>query len=470
MSKETNELNELIAAGKHVFLVGIGGIGMSALAQVLQGRGLIVSGADKKENRILNRLRASGIDIKIGHSEDNVNQVDFMIYSSAITPFIPEMKRANALGIPIYHRAEVLAHLMNHAISFAITGTHGKTTSSALASFLMRKAGFNPSCLVGGDILNYGTNVLVGDTHFFVSEVDESDRSQLNYKPDYALITNLEAEHLDVYKDLDDLKKSFVEFVSQVKDTGKIVYCEDDPLLREIISHVHSDTKCFSYGITRKAYFYAEDVVLDGFNTHYRLFEKGKAIDRVTLNIPGFHNISNSLGVVALLRAFGLEYEKFLKYLPEFSGARRRLEVKLKRDDFMIVDDYAHHPTEVKAGLRALRAMGMKICVIFQPHRFSRTAFLAEEFGHAFDAADRVILTDIYGAGEENPNQVMSDVIYQHVKGVKHPNVNLVPRNEIIDFLMANKIDHGIVVFMGAGDIGEVAEEFAGLCQNAYTV
>ena len=193
-------MNELIAAGKHVFLVGIGGIGMSALAQVLQGRGLIVSGADKKENRILNRLRASGIDIKIGHSEDNVNQVDFMIYSSAITPFIPEMKRANALGIPIYHRAEVLAHLMNHAISFAITGTHGKTTSSALASFLMRKAGFNPSCLVGGDILNYGTNVLVGDTHFFVSEVDESDRSQLNYKPDYALITNLEAEHLDVYK------------------------------------------------------------------------------------------------------------------------------------------------------------------------------------------------------------------------------------------------------------------------------
>lgn len=461
------DLSEFLTAGKKVCFVGIGGVGMSALAQVLKSRGLEVSGSDARESKMTVRLAKTGIKVMIGHQAANVDGVDWIVNSSAIAHDNPEMMRAGELEIPVFHRAEVLSFLMNNAISIAVTGTHGKTTCSAFVGFLARSAGYNPSCLVGGEIRNFKSNVMLGDTHLFIAEVDESDRSQLFYEPDFALLTNLEAEHLDIYKDIEDLKQSFREFVYQVKKTGSVVYCLDDANLKEIVSQVGDAASTVSYGLTSPADYTAKDVLLSGFSSSYTLVEQGKVIGEVNLSIPGRHNVLNSLGVIAVLRRFGLNFDQILPYMNQFTGAGRRLEVKLKREDLVVIDDYAHHPTEVKASLEAVRELDMHTTAVFQPHRYSRTVFLAKDFSNAFRFADRVIITDIYGAGEKNPNQVASDLIYQSVKSIGHPNVQIVPRAAVIDYLIRHRIDRDAVVFLGAGDISELADEFANLCQPA---
>lgn len=461
------ELIRLLEPGRKVFLIGIGGIGMSGLARLLAARGLEVSGSDAKRTKMTSKLEAEGILILIGHEGAFMSRPDLAIYSSAISKGNHDFQKLEALGIPIFHRAQVLSFIMNRVISLAITGAHGKTTSSSMASFLISQSGLKPSCLVGGEILNFGSNVLIGDPNLIVSEVDESDRSQLYFSPDFTLITNLDAEHLDVYRDLEDIKNSFRTFIDQVKTTGSFVYCLDDPHLKEIASDSHRSG--VSYGFSESADFHPKDIHLDGFHSSYVLYEKGKQIDLIRLNIPGMHNILNSLGVIALLRTFGLEYGQFLKFLPDFKGAGRRMEVKLNRSDILILDDYAHHPTEIKATLQAIKGLGRKVTVVFQPHRFSRTVHLVNDFGSAFEHADRVLLTDIYSAGEQNPNQVQASLIYEAIKKTGHPEVNIVSRDQIIHFLLSHFDGDQTVAFLGAGDIGEVADEFASRFESVYS-
>ena len=453
------DLVELVKPGKKVFFVGIGGVGMSALARILAARGLAVAGSDAKPSRNTKRLESEGIPVTIGHHSSFTKPPDWLIYSSAISRANTDFSRGQSIGIPIFHRAEVLAHLMNRVISLAITGAHGKTTSAAFAAFLMTRAGLKPTCMVGGEILNFGTNAIIGDPHLFVAEVDESDRSQLHFSPDFAMITNLDAEHLDVYRDILDIKDSFRRFVDQVKASGRVVYCADDLHLRDIMAN--TATGATSYGLKSEADFHAREIVLEGFASRYVLFERGTRIGEVRLRIPGVHNVMNSLGVIAMLRCFGLRYDQFIHFTSEFRGAGRRLEVKLNREDLLVIDDYAHHPTEVNAALKAIRELGKKTTAIFQPHRFSRTAYLANEFSNAFQCADRVLLTDIYGAGEDNPNQVNVNVIYEAVKRSGHPDVHVVRRSEIIDFLVAHRSPDEAIAFLGAGDIGEIADDFA---------
>lgn len=460
------ELIHLIEPGKKVFLIGIGGVGMSGLARFLSARGLQVSGSDSKRSKTIVKLEAEGISVLIGQEGVFETQPDWVIFSSAIAKNNSDYQKLQSFRIPIFHRAEVLSFLTNQVISLAITGSHGKTTSSSMASFLLTEAGLKPSCLVGGEIVNYGTNVLVGDSHLFVAEVDESDRSQLFFSPDFALITNLDAEHLDVYRNMDDIKNSFRTFMNQVKTTGSVIYCLDDLHLKELAAEIHGG---ISYGFSELAHFYPRNVVLNGFESSYTLFEKGKEIERVQLKIPGMHNILNSLGVIALLRTFGLDYGRFLKWLPDFKGAGRRLEVKCHRSDLLVIDDYAHHPTEVKATIRAIKELGKKITIVFQPHRYSRTVHLAQDFGSAFMQADRVLLTDIYGAGELNPDQVQVNVIYDAVKNSGHTDVRMLSRGQIIDFLLSQHQGSEVVAFLGAGDIGEIADEFASRAENVYS-
>lgn len=459
-------LFRLLKPGKKVFLIGIGGVGMSALARVLAAYGLEVSGSDSKESRTVKKLRAEGIPVAIGHHAGHLSSAEWAIYSSAIAKNNPELKQAEALALATYHRAEVLAHLMNQAISLVITGTHGKTTCSALASFLLTRSGLEPTCLVGGEILNYESNVILGRRHLFVAEVDESDKSQLFFIPDFALITNLEADHLDVYHDLAGLKHSFRLFLDRVKKTGRVIYCFDDPNLRELIAQ-EQIPGAVSFGMSAGADYHAGEVSLDGFKSRYTLYRHGKKVDTVELAIPGLHNVLNSLGVIALLASFGLLPSRFLHFLKEFRGTSRRLEVKLDRPELLVIDDYAHHPTEVRASLRALRALGRRTTVVFQPHRFSRTFHLAHEFSEAFDHADRVVLTDIYAAGEENVNQVKVSSIYEVVKQSGHPNVHLVARENLIDFLSTSRSKNELIAFLGAGDIGEIANEFADRFKSA---
>lgn len=440
---------------------------MSGLARILAARGLDVSGSDAKRTKNTAKLEAEGIRVVIGHTGSFEEHPDFIVVSSAISKNNPDYRQAEVLGIPIFHRAEVLSFFMNQAISLAVAGAHGKTTSSAFASFLMTQAGFRPTCLVGGEILNYGSNAVIGNSHLFVAEVDESDRSQLYFSPDFVLITNLDREHLDVYKDINDIKDSFKRFIQQVKTTGKIVYCAEDPYLKEIVSEMPTNT--ISYGFNSECDFRAEEICLEPFSSRYVLMEQGRKIDEVLLKIPGMHNVLNSLGVIALIRSFGARYDQFLRATSEFRGTGRRFEVKLNRQDWLVIDDYAHHPTEVSATLKAVRNIGRKTTVVFQPHRFSRTFLLAKEFSHAFQSADRVLLTDIYSAGEENPDHITANLIYEEVKKSGHPNVQMIGRDDLIHFLISRHEGEETVAFLGAGDIGEIADEFAGRFENVYT-
>ena len=452
----------LLDLSRRIYLVGIGGVGMSGLAKVLRHRGFEVVGSDRVESRSVRELKSLGIPVYVGQNENFFQDRDLIIYSSAINTDHPEIKWAREKNLPIIHRAQALASLLNHAeTSVAITGTHGKTTTSSMISFVLSETGRHPTCLVGGDIANLGTNAILGGNEFFVSEVDESDGSQVCYAPNYSVLTNLEEDHMDHYADLEDLKRTMARFIGNMTHPGLVVYSLDDPVLRELVPA--SGKPNLSFGWSPEADIYAERVRLEGFHSEFDLFYKGFFQGRVLLSVPGAHNILNAMGAMTVLLELGLDFDEIAEALFRFHGARRRLEVKLDLNHLIVIDDYAHHPAEVRASLRALTNLGRRLTVIFQPHRFSRTRYLGREFGQVFKDASEVILTEIYGAGEKNPDNVTSELIYRAVRESNHPAVKMISKAEVIDYLLNREAreQEGIVAFLGAGDIGEVAEEFA---------
>jgi len=454
----TRDVQEFLQPGKRAHLIGVGGVGMSALAKVLRHMGLAVSGSDVKAGRVASELTNVGIQIFNGHDSHNVSNCDFIIYSSAIRVDNPERRQALISGIPSFHRAEILSNVMNRGISIGVTGTHGKTSTSAFISFLLQASGLKPTCLVGGTILNFGSNTLLGDPNLFVSEVDESDKSHLNFKPDFAVLTNLEEDHMDVYQDFSHLKAAFSQFVENIQNTGHVIFSGHDAILKEI---TNITTRKTDYGLSRHYGFGAEEITLNGFQSRFRLYEKGEFISTVSLTVPGTHNVLNALAAIATLRTFGIPFRNFESSLPKFRGAGRRLEVKLEHHGWTVIDDYAHHPTEVIASLKAIRTLGKPTTVVFQLHRFSRMQYLGESFSKAFHHADRLILTDIYSANEENTRGVDINDLYEMVKGAGHPNVCVIAKDQLIEHLLQDSASEGVVAFLGAGDIGEVACEFA---------
>ena len=454
-------LQSLLDPSKRIYLAGIGGVGMSGLAKVLKNRGFEVVASDRVESRSVRELKSLGISVFVGQRENFLESRDLFVYSSAICPNHPEMIWAREKNLPIVHRAEALASFFNFAeTAIAITGTHGKTTTSSMISYVLSETGRHPTCLVGGDIANLGTNAILGGNQFFVSEVDESDGSQVCYTPHYSVLTNLEEDHMDHYADLDHLKKSMAQFISNMSNPGLVVYSLEDPVLRELVPA--SGKPRLSFGWSPQADIYAERVRLEGFHSEFDLFHGGFFQGRVLLSVPGAHNILNAMGAIGVLLELGLDFDEIAEALFRFRGARRRLEIKLDIDHLIVIDDYAHHPAEVRASLRALTGLGKRLTVIFQPHRFSRTRHLGRDFGKVFKEADEVILTEIYGAGEKNTDNVSSELIYDAVREDNHPAVKMVPKAEVIEHLLAHNLrDQGVVAFLGAGDIGEVAEEFA---------
>jgi UDP-N-acetylmuramate--alanine ligase len=450
----------LLDQSRRIYFVGIGGVGMSALAKVLQHRGFDVAGSDRSESRAVRELRLLGIPVQVGQKESFVEERDLIVYSSAISSRHPELVAAREKNLPILHRAQALASLMNRAeTAVAITGTHGKTTTSGMVSFVLSETGRHPTCLVGGDIVNLGTNAILGGNEYFVSEADESDGTQQYYAPHYAVITNLEEDHMDHYKDLENLKRSMGNFLAGLNNPGLVVYSAEDPVLRELVRA--SGKPQLSYGLTPQANVYAENIRLEGLHSEFDVFYEGFFQGRAVLSVPGAHNVMNALGAITVLMQLGLDLDEILEALFRFRGARRRLEVKLDLDKMMVIDDYAHHPAEVAASIQALTQLGKRLTVIFQPHRFSRTQHLGEKFGEAFREANELILTEIYGAGEENPDNVTSEVIYDSVRRSNHPSVKMVPKAEVINYLLSRDSQEGVIAFFGAGDIGEVADEFA---------
>lgn len=440
-----------------VHFVGIGGVGMSALAKMLLWWGYSVTGSDLKENKWIRSLSSAGAKIQIGHNGAAVRNSDLVVYSSAIHSDNPELGEAKRLGIPVCHRAELLSDVVSTGILVAVSGTHGKTTTTSMVSQLLSTHGYNPTCFAGGRMINAEDNVIHGGRELFVAEIDESDRSQSNFHPDYLILTNIEAEHLDVYSSLSDIKEAFSSYVASVKACGKVIFSAECPNVCEVMKNFPGHV---SFGLSPKADYYAGDVSLSSHGTKFSVYHGSKFLGLVELRLLGLHNVLNSLATIAFAQVFGIAFESTREALYQFRGVGRRLEVKFDSEDLMVVDDYAHHPTEIKAGLEALCLLGRPVTVVFQPHRFSRTLHLAREFGTAFRKADRLILTDIYSAGERQKDGISSDLIYKAVGEDGHRDVRFVSRSGIIDYLKRNARKGEIVAFMGAGDISDLANEY----------
>jgi len=453
-------LSELLRGKEKVHFIGIGGIGMSGLAKFLKGMGHEVSGSDIKDGKTLDDLRSRGIRVFVGHEARNLEgrSMDLVVYSSAIKKDNPEYAWAIATGVRIAHRAELLAWLMNGKKSIGVLGTHGKTTTSSMVSFLMEELDYRPTCFVGGVMRNRGDNVVAGEENWIVAEVDESDGSHLLFSPSYVIVTNIEEDHLDFYTDLEDIKKRFIQFLRNLKPEATVIYSADCPNLREVMREIPQ--RKIPYGINQGAEFLAREIALSGMTSEYELFCGEESICPVSLGIPGQHNVSNSLASLALISAIGGDVRKAASRLSEFCGAKRRLEIKYDQKGLTVFDDYAHHPTEVRASLSALKAFGRSITCVFQPHRYSRVEQLASSFGPAFQDADEVIVTGIYGAGERNVHSVDSGLILDAMRRAGHPHVTQMKQEEVVRYLMGHPYQEQIVAFLGAGDITEVADNY----------
>ncbi|MDP2898471.1 MAG: UDP-N-acetylmuramate--L-alanine ligase [bacterium] len=443
-----------------VHFIGIGGIGMSGIAFTFLNRGYSVSGSDLKCTSITHRLEEAGATFYEGHCESNVPDRATVVYSSAVTDDNPEMRRARFAGLPIVHRAEALAWLMRDKAAIAIAGTHGKTTTTSLIALILQHAGLDPSAIVGGVVDAFQGNVLCGEGPYFVAEADESDGSFVNFHPFYSIITNIEEEHIGFYHDLQEIEDTFGRFIENIVPDGKLVYNLDERNVGHLADTC--DAGLISYSICQPADFFADDISLNGFGSTFSVFHEGKLLGTMRLSIPGIHNVSNCLAVIAVATDIGIPFETIKEAICSFLGVRRRFEVKGQVDDILVIDDYAHHPTEVMATLRSARhvANGGRLFGVFQPHRYSRTKHLHHRFSSAFTSVDRLILTDIYGANEPLIEGIDGTTILRSVLESGQNNVEYFPDLHDIPTFLSEILRPGdVVITMGAGNITTVADE-----------
>jgi len=451
---------------KKIHFVGIGGIGMSGIAEILLNKGFEVSGSDLNLTEVTNRLAELGAKIYEGHSSENVKDVDVLVYSSAVVPDNPEVRAAADRNIPIIKRAEMLAETMRMQYGIGIAGTHGKTTTTSMVGLTLTEGGIDPTIIVGGKLSGLGgTNARLGNGEFIVVEADEFDRTFLKLTPTIAAITTLEREHLDTYKDLDDIKTAFIEFANKVPFYGFVVICLDEPALQDIIPFINKTV--FTYGTTAQADVRAIDIEYEGFSSQYTAIYKGKELGRIKLNIPGEHYVKNSLVAVTIGMELGIDFKVIKKALEKFKGVYRRFETKYK-NDILVLDDYAHHPTESSATLAGIRAAwDRRLVVIFQPHLYSRTKDFYQDFGRSFLNSDVFICTDIYPAREKPIEGVTGEMIANIAKKYGHKNVHYIPdKKDIPQKLMGLKKKDDIIITMGAGDIWKYGEKFVELLKE----
>ena len=445
---------------KRVHFVGIGGIGMSGIAEILLNQGFEITGSDKSLSEVTNRLSDLGMKIYEGHSSGNVKDVDVLVYSSAVMLDNPEVQAAIAKKIPVIKRSEMLAETMRLKYGVGIAGTHGKTTTTSMVGLTLTEGNIDPTIIVGGKLSGLGgTNARLGNGEFIVVEADEFDRTFLKLTPVIAAITTLESEHLDTYKDLDDIKSAFIEFANKVPFYGFVVLCLDEPALQDIIPKINK--KILTYGLTAQADVRAVDIVHNKFLSRYTLKYKGKVLGDIELKIPGDHNVKNSLVAVSIATELGIDFKTIKTALEKFTGVYRRFEVKYNKE-LMVVDDYAHHPTETSVTLAGIRAgWDNRLVVVFQPHLYSRTNDFYQEFGRSFLNSDVFICTDVYPARETPIKGVTGELISDAAKSFGHKNVIYVKdKNDVPKVLNDLKQDGDIIVTMGAGDIWKYGEKF----------
>ncbi|MDD8027334.1 MAG: UDP-N-acetylmuramate--L-alanine ligase, partial [Acidobacteriota bacterium] len=384
---------------KHIHMIGIGGTGMNGIAEVLINLGYKVTGSDAGTNEATARLAKLGARIVQGHQADSVHGADVVVTSTAIKDDNVEVREARRLQIPVIPRAEMLAELMRMKMGIAVAGSHGKTTTTSMIATVLDKAGFDPTIVVGGRLNTLGANARLGDGDFFVAEADESDRSFLMLSPFIAVLTNIDAEHLDQYKGVEDIKKDFIHFANKVPFYCPIILCLDDPNLQSIIPQL--ERRMITYGFSAQSDIYARDISFSGFSSRADLHHKGRALGTLKLNVPGKHMVSNAMAAVAVGLDLDIAPKLILDALESYAGTGRRFEFKGEPKGIMVVEDYGHHPTEIKATLDgAKRGWERRLVAVFQPHRYTRTAHLRDDFARAFNQADVLLLTEVYPARE----------------------------------------------------------------------
>lgn len=446
---------------RHYHFIGIGGIGMSAIAQLLLQKGVRVSGSDLKPSRIIDNLKKNGAEIFIGHQAQNIKGADLVIYSSAIKEDNPEMRAAKAKKLAVVQRAQALAELMKDKKVITVTGSHGKTTTTALCAHLLLEAGLCPSSAIGGVFKNIDNNVCAGKGDFFVAEADESDGSFLYYRPRYSVITNIDHEHLDYYRDFKSALAAFQKFIAQTQEEGCLFCCSDDDNLRRMAKAAKKRHVLF--GLTKGADIYPAAIKFNGLSSEFDCFYRNKFLERFSLALGGSHNISNSLSVIALGLELAVDLATIKHALATYQGTSRRLEIKFQNKDYTLIDDYAHHPTEIQATLKALKNLVAKRTIaVFQPHRYSRTKLLLAEFGKCFTLADELILTDIYPASEKPIPGISAMSVYESVKrNAPKKRVEFVAKEKITAHLLKIIRPGDLVIFLGAGDIVKICDELA---------
>jgi UDP-N-acetylmuramate--alanine ligase len=452
---------------EHVHFIGIGGYGMSAIARVLLEMGYRVSGSDEVRQELTEKLAARGALVYIGHQAEHVRGADLVVYSSALPKDNVEIVAAEKLNIPIIHRAQMLARLLNARRGVAVAGAHGKTTTSSMIALIMEAGGLDPTYIIGGEIMNVGSNAKAGKGEFVVAEADESDGSFLQYHPQYAVVTNIEADHLENYDGkFENLKNAYVQFLSQVKPGGKAILCMDDPYVQELMPGLSCEI--LTYGIHTNATFRAKNIELGDRRVRFEVEREGAALGSIELSVPGIHNVYNALAALIVGLEGGLSFERIAASLAKFRGAKRRFQVVGEYDDILVVDDYAHHPTEIEATISAAKSTGKRIIAVFQPQRYTRTYFLLEQFSRAFGEADEVILTDIFSpAGEKRIEGVSSARLADMIAKNSNPNVRYIPdKDEVLTYLTEHVKSGDLVLTMGAGDIYKTAHALGRLLQS----
>lgn len=453
---------------KIVHFVGIGGAGMNGIAEVLKNLGYEVRGSDLKQSEATKRLQTLGINITIGHMAENVKGAHVVVVSSAISSDNPEVIAAKEQLIPVIPRAEMLAELARLKYGILVAGSHGKTTTTSLIASVLASGGFDPTVVIGGKLKSIGSHAKLGQGEFLIAEADESDGSFLKLSPTVAVVTNIDREHLDFFKNIEGLKTAFLSFVNKVPFYGLSILCADNEHVKELLPKIQR--KFITYGLSKGVDLVAENIRIEGIKSKFKAILKGVSLGSFEVPLPGRHSVSNSLAAIGVAHELGLDMDTVRKALKNFSGVQRRFEFKGESSGIKIFDDYGHHPSEILATLGAAKEAitqntGCKIregrlVVLFQPHRYTRTRDLLSDFFGAFVDADKIILMDIYPAGEKPIDGINSEVLLKGIMDAGKDIVYIKDRTKIIEYLCEELKGGDTLLTLGAGDVWKIGEEF----------
>ncbi|MFC2048843.1 UDP-N-acetylmuramate--L-alanine ligase [Elusimicrobiota bacterium] len=442
---------------KRIHFVGIGGIGMCGIAEVLINLGYKISGSDLAKSENVKKLQSLGALIEIGHSKSNIKEPHVVVVSSAIEKDNPEVLEAETRRIPVIPRAEMLAELMRLKYSICIAGTHGKTTTTSIVGLILDQAGLDPTVVIGGKLKNLENNVQLGNGEYIVAEADESDGSFMHYTPAISIVTNIDDDHLEHYGDMEHLKETFIEFLNKVPFYGFSILCGDDANIQSILMRLNKSFK--TYGTNSDNYYSSSAIELGPERSEYNFLRNGENLGRITVRCSGMHNVLNSMAASAAALEMGISFDVIQKSVEQYRGVGRRLEKCAEAGDVIIYDDYAHHPTEINISLSSLKKIypGRRLIAIFQPHRYTRTRDLYKKFPDSLEIADRLFITDIYGAGESSIDGVSSRLILDASKN--KDKISLIIDIDKLTEAVKKEIRPGdIIITLGAGNIFTVAD------------